>query len=88
MAARPAYDGQYVVDYDASRPGREQGTGKPMMGHPYAFGDRTLIIQKGSTKYSRWYVLAEDGRYLSKGYDSQQAVTAAAGQIARKLGAA
>jgi hypothetical protein len=28
---KTAYDGQYVVEYDASRPGREQGTGRPMM---------------------------------------------------------
>jgi hypothetical protein len=45
----------------------------------------TLIVQKGSNRYSRWYVLDEHGKYLSKGYDSQVAVTAAAGQIARTL---
>jgi hypothetical protein len=82
------YDGQYVVEYDASRQGFEQGTGKPMLCHPYTFGDVRLIVQKGSNRYSRWYVLDEGGKYLSKGYDSQVAVTAAAGQIARELGAA
>jgi hypothetical protein len=47
----------------------------------------TLTVPKGSNRYSRWYVLDESGKYLSKGFDSQLAVTAAAGQIARELGA-
>jgi hypothetical protein len=79
------YDGQYVVEYDANRPGREQGTGRPMLCYPYTFGGVTLIVQKGSNRYSRWYVLAEDGKYLSRGYDSQQAATAASSGIARKI---
>jgi hypothetical protein len=79
------YDGQYVVAYNASRPGAEQGTGRPMLCHPYTFGDVTLIVQKGSNRYSRWYVLDEGGKYLSKGFDSQQAATAAASGIARKI---
>jgi hypothetical protein len=79
------YDGQYVVDYDASRPGREQWTGRPMLCHPYTFGDVTLIVQKGSNRYSCWYVLAEDGKYLSRGYDSQQAACAAASGTARQI---
>ena len=86
--SKTPYDGQYVVEYDASRQGFERGTGKPMVCHPCTFGDVTLIMHKGSNRYSRWYVLDEHGTYLPKGYDSQVAVTAVAAQIARELGAA
>lgn len=51
----------------------------------YTFGDVTLIVQKGSNKYNRWYVLDESGKYLSKGFDSQTAAVAAAGSIARTM---
>jgi hypothetical protein len=125
---RTAYDGQYVVDYDASRQGFEQGTGRPMMCHlvatpdrakatryrrrrhgfqgvegrlmiarrdqfrflqyRYTFGDVTLIVQKARNRYSRWYVLDENGKYLSRGHDSQTAATAAASGIACKIRAA
>jgi hypothetical protein len=79
------YDGLYVVEYDASRQGREPGTGKPMVCHPYTFRDVTLFVQKGSNRYSRWYVLDEGGKYLSKGYDSPVAAVGAAGSLARTL---
>ena len=79
------YDGQYVVEYDTSRPGREQWTGRPMLCHTYTFGDVTLIVQKARNRYSRWYVRDESGKYLSKGYDSPEAAAADASGIARRI---
>lgn len=32
----------------------------------------TYFIQKGSSRYARWYVLDASGKYLSKGADSME----------------
>jgi hypothetical protein len=51
----------------------------------YTFGAVTLIVKKGSDRYSCRYVVDENGKYLSKGYDSQTAAAADASGIARRI---
>lgn len=76
---RTWWDGQYGNTYLALVGASDR---MPVMRHYF-----TLIVQMGGNRYSRWYVLDGSGKYLSNGFDSQVAATAAAGSIARVMSA-
>lgn len=49
----------------------------------YTFEGGVYFIQKGGSKYGRWYVLDENGKYLTKGASSQQAAEIELAGVAR-----
>jgi hypothetical protein len=50
----------------------------------YTVEGKTYFIQKGGNKYSHWYVLDENYRYLTKGASSQTAAVSELAILAAK----